>query len=78
MKHKPRYLPLVCLLTFLGLSFVSRQPELYAWIYDASELVKAGVPQAVALFGQYNCSIQISMNELSVDDITDILLYLEQ
>lgn len=53
-------------------------PFLYAWIYDASELVKAGVPQAVALFAQYNCSIQISMNELSVDDITDILLYLEQ
>ena len=48
---------------------------LYAWIKNPMGMVKAGDPQAVAVYEEYNKSVMTAFPQLSNEDIDDILAY---
>jgi len=48
---------------------------LYAWIKNPMGMVKAGDPQAVAVYEEYNKSVMTAFPQLSNEDIDNILAY---
>tara|TARA_B100000945_G_scaffold319990_1_gene328703 strand:+ start:908 stop:2212 length:1305 start_codon:yes stop_codon:yes gene_type:complete len=48
---------------------------LYSWIKNSSAMIKAGDPQAVAVYEEYNRSVMNNFPQLSNDDIDKILAY---
>lgn len=48
---------------------------LYAWIKNSMAMVKAGDPQAVAIYEEYNKSVMTAFPQLSNEDIDNILAY---
>ena len=42
---------------------------LYSWIKNSSAMIKAGDPQAVAVYEEYNRSVMNNFPQLSNDDI---------
>jgi mono/diheme cytochrome c family protein len=48
---------------------------LYKWINNSQELVKAGDPQAVAIFEEFNQSVMTAFPALSTTDIDNIIAY---
>lgn len=48
---------------------------LYNWIKNSSAMVKAGDPQAVAIFNEYNGSVMTAFPQLSNEDIDNIIAY---
>jgi len=48
---------------------------LYSWIKNSQEMVKAGDPQAVAIYEEYNGSVMTAFPQLSNADIDDIIAY---
>ncbi|UOB19010.1 cytochrome c3 family protein [Abyssalbus ytuae] len=51
---------------------------LYNWIHNSSAMVKAGDPQAVAVFEEYNGSVMTPFPQLSNEDIDNIIAYTMQ
>ncbi|ETN94401.1 c-type cytochrome [Zhouia amylolytica] len=48
---------------------------LYDWIHNSAAMVKAGDPQAVAVFEEYNGSPMTAFPQLSEEDIDNIIAY---
>lgn len=48
---------------------------LYSWIKNSSAMVRAGDPQAVAIFNEYNGSVMTAFPQLSDADVDDIIAY---
>ena len=48
---------------------------LYSWIKNSSAMVRAGDPQAVAIFEEYNGSVMTAFPQLSNEDIDNIISY---
>jgi len=48
---------------------------LYSWIKNSSSMIKAGDPQAVAVYEEYNRSVMNNFPQLSNEDIDKILAY---
>ena len=48
---------------------------LYSWIKNSSAMIKAGDPQAVAVYEEYNRSVMNNFPQLSNEDIDKILAY---
>ncbi|UNY99271.1 c-type cytochrome [Zhouia spongiae] len=48
---------------------------LYDWIHNSAAMVKAGDPQAVAVFDEYNGSPMTAFPQLSEEDIDNIIAY---
>ena len=48
---------------------------LYSWIKNSSAMIKAGDPQAVAVWEEYNRTAMNSFPQLSTEDIDNILAY---
>ncbi len=48
---------------------------LYSWIKNSQEMVKAGDPQAVAIYEEYNGSVMNAFPQLTNADIDDIIAY---
>jgi mono/diheme cytochrome c family protein len=50
----------------------------YGWIKNSSALIKAGDPDAVKLFAEYNQSVMTAFPQLSNGDIDNILAYTDE
>jgi mono/diheme cytochrome c family protein len=50
----------------------------YGWIKNSSALIKAGDPDAVKLFAEYNQSVMTAFPQLSNSDIDNILAYTDE
>ena len=48
---------------------------LYSWIKNGSAMIKAGDPQAVAIYEEYNKSVMNNFPQFSNSDIDKILAY---
>ena len=48
---------------------------LYSWIKNGSAMIKAGDPQAVAIYEEYNKSVMNNFPQFSTSDIDKILAY---
>ena len=53
------------------------QEDLYAWIRNSQALISAGHPRANELFNDWNKSIMNSFTQLTDDQITNILAYID-
>lgn len=51
---------------------------LYDWVHNSPAMIKAGDPQAVALFEQYNGAIMTPFPQLSNEEIDNIIAYTMQ
>lgn len=51
---------------------------LYSWIKNSAAMVKAGDPQAVAIYNEYNGSVMTAFPQLSNADIDNIIAYTMQ
>ncbi|MCH2654828.1 MAG: c-type cytochrome [Flavobacteriales bacterium] len=58
-----------------GVSQKYEKEWLYAWIKNSMSMVKAGDPQAVAIYEEYNKSVMTAFPQLSNEDIDNILAY---
>jgi len=58
-----------------GVSQKYEKEWLYAWIKNSMAMVKAGDPQAVAIYEEYNKSVMTAFPQLSNEDIDNILAY---
>ncbi len=55
-----------------------RETELYIWIRNSQQLIAAEDPYAVELFNQWSRSVMIPFPNLSDEDITDLLAYIDR
>ena len=58
-----------------GVSQKYEKEWLYSWIKNSMAMVKAGDPQAVAIYEEYNKSVMTAFPQLSNEDIDNILAY---